>query len=666
MAARNKLEAGTIFAGDFRIVRPLAEGGMGAVYVVEQLSTGHARALKVMLPEMADDERSRGRFAQEARVGAQIRSAHVVEVAAAGIDEATGTPWLAMELLEGEDLAALMKRRGPLEPAEAREIFDQLGDALGRAHAAGVVHRDLKPENIFISASRLRGVPFLVKVLDFGIAAILSDRKASVTVTSVVGSPLWMAPEQTNRGAKVGPATDVWAVGLIAFHTLTGRYFWESANVPEEKRSLGALFVDIMVNPIVAASRRAAALGVERALPEGFDAWFARCVTREVSERFADGAEAMAALSAVLSPEAADPLAATVLPTSTRPPSFRGTPSATAPEPRPPAPSPPVASPPVASAAFATSQTIVASDHSYVLGPTAHPAPSLAPPVAPVPSTPAPSSAAPVRGNRIWLIAAVSALTSALVVGGYVLYDDDDETPAADAGAPNAAPSRPTLAVDAAVRAPRDVVIPDRPAPAAVVDATVEASVIAHASTGEGNLEVRCHPRCRVSIDDVDRGRNPRSIILPAGPHQVTAVRGDRTLTRTVEVVADETTRTEFEFNGDAEDPSASEPETPSTPTPAPAPTPAVVPPARLPARPSRDDVDAAMHTIQRAARSCGGQGTVVVNVAFAGDGHMISASVEGQYAHTPIGACIVRGARDARVPPFAQPSILVASPITL
>src|SRR5579884_198667 len=150
MASLVDLPPGAVFARDFRIVRPLAEGGMGAVYVAEQVSTGKVRALKVMHPQLAADARSRERFTQEARVGARIASDHVVEILGAGVDEATGTPWLAMELLEGEDLATLMKRRGSFSPAEVWALLDQLGQALTAAHAAGVVHRDLKPENLFI------------------------------------------------------------------------------------------------------------------------------------------------------------------------------------------------------------------------------------------------------------------------------------------------------------------------------------------------------------------------------------------------------------------------------------------------------------------------------------------------------------------------------------
>src|SRR3954447_19206779 len=133
----------TVFARDYRVLQPLAEGGMGAVYVVEQLSTGSRRALKLMHPQLVQDPRLRQRFEQEARVGARIESDHVVQVIAAGVDEETGYPFLVMELLKGEDLGAALAKRGAMSPEETRQIFAQLCHALAAAHVAGIVHRDL-------------------------------------------------------------------------------------------------------------------------------------------------------------------------------------------------------------------------------------------------------------------------------------------------------------------------------------------------------------------------------------------------------------------------------------------------------------------------------------------------------------------------------------------
>ena len=136
------LQPGSIFAEDFRVLRALKEGGMGAVYVAEQLSVGAPRALKLMQPQLVRDPIMRKRFEQESRIGARIASDHVVQVVAAGVDSTTGYPWMAMELLEGADLDTVLERRGALPPPEVQEIFKQLCHALAAAHAAGIVHRE--------------------------------------------------------------------------------------------------------------------------------------------------------------------------------------------------------------------------------------------------------------------------------------------------------------------------------------------------------------------------------------------------------------------------------------------------------------------------------------------------------------------------------------------
>ena len=290
------LQPGSVFAGDFRIERPLAAGGMGAVYVAEQLSTGRKRALKLMHPDLVANPRNRERFEQEAKIGSHIASDHIVEVVAAGVDETTGVPWLAMELLEGETLSSAVRRQGRLSPSDLLEVMKQLGHALGAAHAAGIVHRDLKPDNLFLATPRRLGVPFTLKVLDFGIAKFSQDVRVTGAQTGSIGSPLWMAPEQAGSGS-VTPATDVWPLGLIAFEVLTGRSYWRSAS--GEEATLQALLAEIMVQPLEGASARAETLGVAGGLPFGFDEWFAHCVAREPERRFADAAQAVDAMVAL-------------------------------------------------------------------------------------------------------------------------------------------------------------------------------------------------------------------------------------------------------------------------------------------------------------------------------------------------------------------------------
>jgi eukaryotic-like serine/threonine-protein kinase len=279
-----QLTPGMLVGGDFRILRALSAGGMGAVYVAEQLSTGKQRALKVMHPQLVADEDLRMRFAREARVGSLIESEHVVEVIGAGVDEAGGNPWIAMELLQGADLARYIERRGRLEPQLAREVLRQLCHAMAAAHDAGVVHRDIKPENVFVARSKSANAPTSIKVLDFGIAKVAAAAKT--TATANMGSPVWMAPEQTDPKAPIGPATDVWAIGLMTFWLLTGRVFWMTGNDPSA--SLHALMREMLFAPIPKASERAAELGVDDRWSDRFDPWFACCVSRDPALRFED------------------------------------------------------------------------------------------------------------------------------------------------------------------------------------------------------------------------------------------------------------------------------------------------------------------------------------------------------------------------------------------
>jgi serine/threonine protein kinase len=260
------------------VVRPLASGGMGAVYVAEQLSTGRLRALKLMRPELLGSADLRARFEREARLSARIASAHVVEVIAAGADP---MPFVAMELLDGADLEAHVEAHGPLAVADARAVLEELCHAVEAAHAAGLVHRDLKPANVFLAHTRRAGGAYTVKVLDFGIAKLLGA--ATAGTTGALGSPLWMAPEQADDGP-VTQRADVWALGLVAFFVFTGRPFWLSAR---DDASVGRLLREVLFDALPRASERAHELGLGvGCLPLGFDEVFARAVARPVEARY--------------------------------------------------------------------------------------------------------------------------------------------------------------------------------------------------------------------------------------------------------------------------------------------------------------------------------------------------------------------------------------------
>ncbi len=290
---RDVIQKGTIIGDDFEIVRLLtSSGGVGDVYVARQRSTAQDRALKVL--KSGADARLLPRFAEEARVGGQVDSKHVVEVIAAGVDPGINRPWIAMELLEGEDLHAYRKRCGALDPREVLRIFRELCHALGAAHAKGIVHRDLKPGNIFRARRKDAEGGWIIKVLDFGLARWGSGGAAWTENSIVAGSPHWSAPEQFSAGAAIGPQADVWSLGLIAFALLAGGRYWK-ADDPQQA------LAEVLQFPLVPASVRAGEFGNAQ-LPAGFEDWFGRCVTRAQADRFPDATAAFAALESVLTP----------------------------------------------------------------------------------------------------------------------------------------------------------------------------------------------------------------------------------------------------------------------------------------------------------------------------------------------------------------------------
>ena len=192
-----QLTEGLRVADRFRLVRLLGQGGMGSVWLADHLALDIPCAIKFIdrEPNSAD---ARRRFEREAKAAAQLRGQHVVQILDHGVWE--GVPYIAMEYLEGEDLAARLERLGRLAHGQTARIIAQVAKGLGRAHAAGIVHRDLKPENIFLTKD---GDDDVVKVLDFGIAkrSQTSLSEAGTKTGSLLGTPFHMSPEQA-RGVK--------------------------------------------------------------------------------------------------------------------------------------------------------------------------------------------------------------------------------------------------------------------------------------------------------------------------------------------------------------------------------------------------------------------------------------------------------------------------------
>jgi len=281
--------AGTVLAERYRLISLLGRGGMGEVWRAEHLGLRTHVAVKVMSPTVALGALTLQRFHREAHAAATLRGPHVVQILDHGVDPATNTPFIAMELLEGESLDQRIQRIGRLTPADTVRIVGQIAKALARAHEAGIVHRDLKPENVFLVKNDDEET---AKVLDFGIAkntgqALAKDE--STRTGAVMGTPFYMSPEQIGGAKDLDHRTDLWALGVIACECLTGRR-------PFDADTIGALVLAICTHPIP----RPSSLGP---VTSRFDAWFERAMAREPERRFQSARELSDALRMALEGE---------------------------------------------------------------------------------------------------------------------------------------------------------------------------------------------------------------------------------------------------------------------------------------------------------------------------------------------------------------------------
>jgi serine/threonine-protein kinase len=266
---------GTVIAGKYRLDGMIGRGGMGSVWSTMHLGLGQRVAVKLIAKRYANSREARQRFNQEAKAVAQLRSRYVVQVFDNGETE-DGTPYIVMELLEGESLDQRLERRGPLQLDQAARYIGQVGRALKRAHELGIVHRDLKPENIFLTRSDEDDGGEIAKVLDFGIAKMkTSEGGSSATRTgTVLGTPLFMSPEQARGLKTVDHRTDIYSLGMVAFTMLTGRNAFSG-------ESFGDILVAICTQPL--PSIRAFA----PTLPPAMEAWMQRACAKEPQDRYA-------------------------------------------------------------------------------------------------------------------------------------------------------------------------------------------------------------------------------------------------------------------------------------------------------------------------------------------------------------------------------------------
>ncbi len=272
-----------VLAGRYRLERQLGKGGMGSVWLAEHLALRSWVAVKLMDPAIAATPEGAERFRREAQAAASLRSAHVVQVLDYGLHEQT--PYLVMELMQGESLASCLEREKRLTPERTVAVMTQVARALGRAHSADIVHRDLKPDNIFLVREDDQE---LVKILDFGIAKTPQSQFGGMeTRTGVtMGTPYYMSPEQVEGKKAVDYRTDLWAMAVIASECLTGVR-------PFDGSTFGELLLNICARPIPAPSSQGLVL-------RGFDEWFAKATNRDANQRFASAQELASTLKDVV------------------------------------------------------------------------------------------------------------------------------------------------------------------------------------------------------------------------------------------------------------------------------------------------------------------------------------------------------------------------------
>jgi len=260
------------------LLKELGEGGMGKVYLAEDTHREIRVVLKSLLPQYAENEELRQRFYREAQILSNLSHPAIVKLYDFFIDE--GSPYMVMEYLEGQPLDTYIERKGSLSPEETYTVLAPVLDALGYMHGLGVIHRDLKPSNIMVLSDG-QG-----KLLDFGIAKTLDSQYNLTRAGFKVGTVLYMAPEQI-QGGEVSPLTDLYAMGLVIYQCLFGRYPWDYEGKTEFQ-----LYETLLKAP----------LPVPAWAPQPWKAFIEKALARPPQERFPSAKAMKAALQSLSQP----------------------------------------------------------------------------------------------------------------------------------------------------------------------------------------------------------------------------------------------------------------------------------------------------------------------------------------------------------------------------
>ncbi len=282
---------GELLDGRYEITRKIGAGGMGAVFEAVHTGTGRRVAVKLIIAEdLTKKTDTIKRFQREARAAGSIDTKHICAVLDTGTDPKTGRPFMVMELMEGEDLAKLLKRVGPLPPEVALAIAAQACRGLQKAHDATVVHRDIKPGNLFLSE---KDDEVVVKLLDFGIAKMqspaLSLSESTLTQAgALLGSPLYMSPEQARGKGTIDHRSDIYSLGAVVYKMFCGRLPFQDVE------AFGDLIISICSSPVPPIQDFAPWL------PPEYAEVVHRCLRSHPDDRFQSASEALNAITELL------------------------------------------------------------------------------------------------------------------------------------------------------------------------------------------------------------------------------------------------------------------------------------------------------------------------------------------------------------------------------